>query len=172
MPRAIILACLLLAACHRRQRAETPWEDMKVEEWQNARAVDAANRFREVFNDGSCAPIYAAAAPYFRSQDSLEWASECERLKKELGTWRRFQIAFTERCAMPEVVVCVTGAAEFEKGRTEIGLAWLLDKNGTRLFWIALKESEQHWRQIPQRPLLRRLIDPPPIRAIQNGTPS
>jgi len=46
---------------------------MKVEDWQNAQAVAAANRLREAFNNSACEPIYTAAAAYFRSQDSVEW---------------------------------------------------------------------------------------------------
>jgi hypothetical protein len=175
MPRtlgAIILASLLLPACHRHPPVEDPSEYMKVEEWQKAQAIDAANGLREVFNNSACEPIYTAAAAHFRSQNSVEWTRECERLKKDLGTWRSFQITYTGRCALPGVVVCVGGTAEFEKGHSQIDLAWLLNTDGAQLFWLALKKGDGRWLQLPPRPFLYRLIDPMPIKAIQNGRPS
>jgi len=145
---------------------------MKVEDWQKEQAVVAAERLRGVFNNSACEPIYAAAAAYFRTQDSLDWSSECERLKKELGSWQSFQVTDSQRCAAPEVVVCIGGPAEFDKGKKQIELAWLLTLRGPQLFWIVVQEDERHWKQIPPRPFLYRLMDPLPVRVIQNGQPS
>jgi hypothetical protein len=167
----IFLVGVLLPAC-RRARLNNPLENVKVEGWQTAQAVDAVSRLREGFNNSSCEPIYTAAAAKFRTQDAREWTTECDKLKQQLGSWRSFQITGTQRCAMPQVVVCVGGPAEFEKGRADIDTAWLLTKSGPKLFWIAVKENERHWKLIPPTPLLHRLIDPLPIKAIQNGRPS
>ena len=160
---------LALGGCRRHPRRDRPLEETKVEDWQQTQAVAAAERLRGVFNDGPCEPIYAAAAAYFRRQDSLDWSSECERLKTELGSWRSFQVTGSQRCAAPEVVVCIGGPAEFEKGKKQIDLAWQLTQNGPQLFWIAVQQDEQHWKQIPPRPFLYRLMDPIPVRVIKNG---
>jgi hypothetical protein len=37
------------------------------------------------------------------------------------------------------------------------------------LFWIAVRQDEQHWKQIPPRPFLYRLMDPMPVRVTKNG---
>jgi hypothetical protein len=157
------------AACHRHPQVDRPITETKVEEWQRANATDAANRFRESFNTSTCEPMYNAAAAYFRTQSSREWVAECEQLKKKLGSWRSFQVTDTQRCASREVVVCVHGLAEFENGVQEIDTAWLLNSSGPQLFWIAIKRDERHWRQIPEMPFLHKLIDPIPIKVIQNG---
>ncbi len=167
----LFAACLLLPTCHRRPPADEPLEHMRVDDGQKARAIDATNQFREIFNNSDCLPIYDKAAANFRTQDSQDWERECERLK-ELGSWRSFQITDTERCAAPEVVVCVIGPAEFEKGQTEIGIAWLLGKDGARLFWLAIKEDEWHWRQIPPIPFGHRWIDPPRMKSPKDSLAS
>jgi hypothetical protein len=155
---------LALAACRRHPDRRDPFRDVKVEDWQKTQAEAAAIRLREIFNSSACQPIYDAAAAYFRAnQDSIDWNTECEQLKKQLGSWQSFQVAGTERCGMPEVLVCVGGPAAFEKGNKQIYLAWLLTQTGPQLFWIAIQEDEQHWKQIPPAPLLHPLMDPLPL---------
>jgi hypothetical protein len=152
------------AACQRHSRSESSLENWKVEPWQKTLAVDAANHLREVFNHGTCQQIYTDASAYFRSQDSLKWGRECELLKKKIGSWRAFDNPDAQRCARPEVVVCI--------GQTDIDIAFLLTNTGPQLYWIAVREDERHWKQIPPRPFLYRLMDPIPINVIQNGRPS
>jgi hypothetical protein len=160
---------LALAGCRRHPRRDRPYEEVKVEEWQKSQAVDAAERLRAVFNASACQPIYDAADAYFRkNQSSFEWDTECELLKKQLGSWQSFQVTHTQRCATP-LVVCVGGAAKFEKGDKQIDLAWLLTPQGPQLFWIAMQQDEQHWKQIPPMPFLYRLMDPMPVRFVKNG---
>lgn len=162
---AIFAAFLLISACHRHPRAADSLLEMKVEDWQKAQAADAANHFREIFDNTGCLPIYDEAAAHFRSQGSQDWARECERLKKELGPWKSFQITDAQRCAAPEVVICVFGPAKFEKEQTEIEVAWLLSKGGAQLYWLAVKEGERNWRLIPPMPSRHRWIDPPPVKS-------
>ncbi len=164
----VLIASLLLPGCGHQRRAQNSALDVRVESWQKAQAVAASDRLREVFNSNACAPIYAAASAYFKTQSSFDWDTECQRLKKQLGSWRGFQVTYAQRCG-GEVIVCIHGPAEFEKGQKEIEVAWLLTQHGPELEWIALKESEQHWKQIPQRPWLYRLMDPIPIKVTKNG---
>ncbi len=166
---SISLVCLLVPACRPRPQVSHALEEMKIEEWQKAEATDAANRFLEAFNTSKCEPMYHAAAAYFRTQSSSEWATECELLKKKLGSWRSFQVTETLFCASQGVVICVHGSAEFENGMQEIDTAWLLDSGTAQLFSIAIKKDERHWQQIPEMRLLHKLMDPIPIRVIKNG---
>jgi hypothetical protein len=159
---------LALGGCRRHPDRRDPFADVNVEEWQKTQAVDAAERLRGVFNTSACEPIYAAAAAFFRTQGRLEWASECELLKKQMGSWQSFQVLQAQRCGTP-VVVCVGGPAKFEKGEKRIDLAWLLTPTGPQLSWIAIQQDELHWKQIPPVPFLHRLRDPMPVRVIKNG---
>ena len=132
-----------------------------MDDAQKTRALDAVSSFREALNSGSCGLIYSRAGAYFQKDTSREWESDCEDLRKEFGTWRGFDFHFAQRCAEPEVVVCIVGHADFEQKSAEVELAWLLDKGDTRLFWIALKRDEQRWVRIPLRPDLNRFHDGP-----------
>jgi hypothetical protein len=163
----VLIACLLLLGCDRQRRAQNAALEVKVEDWQTAQAVGASDRLREVFNSSACAPIYGAASAYFKTQSSFDWDTECERLKLQLGSWRSFQMTSAQRCG--EGIVCIHGPAQFEKGRKEMDVAWLLTQHGPQLEWIALKENEQHWKQIPPRPWLYKLMDPIPIKVTKNG---
>lgn len=163
---SVVAGIVLLAsfACR------APRAEMKVEEWQRTQAESAATRLREVFNTAACQPIYNAAAEYFRiGQDPREWSVECEQLKQQLGSWQSFEVTQTQRWLMPGMVVSVRGSAGFERGKRQIDVAWLLTRTGPQLFWIAIQQDEQHWKQIPKRPLLHRLMDPIPINVIKNG---
>lgn len=173
LPRAlyaiIFAASFVSPACHRHHRVGSDLDDIKAESGQTALALSAVGRLREAFNSSACQASNEAGAK-FASQSAADSEYECEHLRKDLGPWLNFRFEFTERCAAPEVVVCVVGVAEFEKQSGEVS-AWLLRNNGAQLVWLALKQDEWHWMQIPPR-TRGKSIDPPPLKLTKDSLAS
>ncbi len=170
----VFTACVLLPACNHDPTPSELLQNRKVDEKQKARAVEAANDFRQSFNSGACRPIYDRAAAYFRSEESEDWLHDCQRLRKELGSWRDFRVVLTRRCGKPDVVICLAGSADFEKQTTEVGIDIVLDGDRALLRSLSIRDGDQHWTQIPRLPLpfpqwRRRWIDPPPAKSPEHG---
>ena len=78
---------------------------------------------------------------------------------KSSGAWRSFTLSYADRCASPELFVCLVGSAVFAKDTKELELAWLLRNQVARLSWIRLQQNDNDWLQIPFEH--KNLMDPP-----------
>jgi hypothetical protein len=164
----VAIAFLFLAVCNSHGRsAKDPLNFLKipVDEGQRTLALDAVNGLRDAFNKGSCLSIYEQAAAHFRTQSLEEWMSQCKELEENLGSFQSFSASSVGRCSggPPPIMVCLGGAARFAKGIKEVHVAWLLDNGRTQLMWIALKQNQGTWMQIPPwRGLQHPMFDTPP----------
>jgi hypothetical protein len=167
----LFAAFLLIPACHRRSAPRDLSEDMPADAGQQARALAAVEGFRASFNSNACQPIYDAASPDFRSQNSEDWVRDCQRLRQQLGGWQRFRMSFAHIYGKPQVDVFVMGSAEFERQTTEVGINLVLIGDKAYLRTFSVRDGNQHWTELPPLPLPYhpRLADPPPTKSPENG---
>jgi len=145
----------MLAGCSSRQHVP---DFPPVDAAQRASVLDASAKLREVFNGGSaCELIYN-----FPSYPKERWLADCEQLRDDMGSWQTFRPTFVERCAMPEVSICVAGDATFAKGNRILELIWSLDHGRTQLRTIGWREDAE-WIWIPPLANPHKHWDPPPV---------
>ena len=162
---AAVLSMLLVGCSgHAKQRALVLETAGKPRE---ALALAGVSRLREAFNRGACQSIFDEADLVFRLRQSQKaWLSECERLRRNLGSWRSFQAHLAHGPGVPLSVV-VYGQAEFARGRwrarTRLETVWHFDRGRAELFSLFLDGEPIPMRSWPWDPR-KRYWDPPPKR--------
>ena len=162
---AIASLSLLLAGCSgiAKQRALVLETAGKPRE---ALALADVSRLRGAFNRGACQSIFDKADQVFRLRQSQHaWLSECERLRKKMGSWQSFRARVEHGPGVPLSVV-VFGEAEFANGRwrtrTQVETVWHFDHGRAELFSL-FWNGETIPMRAPSRPR-DRYMDPPPKR--------
>ena len=161
---SIFLAACRISGIHKEM-------DFPVSQKEQTLAIDEARKFREGFNKGACQAIYAEASEFFRHQPAQDWMSQCSELRERLGPWRNSNLKSAVRCGARPQIVCLDGAAVFDKGRYGLELAWTFRDGRPRLFWWMLQGGGQK-TQLPPFPNPRNLIDRryAPVRTSQPET--
>ena len=104
--------------------------------------ISASNRFREMFNEGACEPIYRGADGSFRLGPMPKWTVQCEQLRKRLGEWRSFEVQEIINCSTENSQICITGLASFANASYPFEIVWNLTGAGPALFALSIGDPK------------------------------
>ena len=164
-----IVALLALPACHRTPREGT-FHVTTATDAQRKLALDATETLREDLNNGACQSIYIESSTFFRTQSPEEWKSQCDKLRKTLGTWQSFNLSLAEFFD-DSPILFTRGPAAFANRTTEISTGWRLDHGTAKLNQIDIKQDEEHWTNIPVPRDFHPFADPPMRRPETDARP-
>lgn len=111
---------------------------------QRSLAVGGAERFRQLFNAGECAEIYAEAGTIFQASRTREqWLKVCRDLRGQLGTMISFIPANSASWLWgPPGVVWQAGPGKFTEGVRLIRFDWDVEGGQARLCALLIQAQD------------------------------
>jgi hypothetical protein len=108
---------------------------------QKTLAAAAAERFKALYNSGSCQQLYDDSSQYFQKHETrVRWLQDCDQLRKRLGRWAEFSPRENNSWPVGEVgIVWIRGPAQFEAGPAQVRLDWDLANDHAALFNVLIE---------------------------------